>query len=158
MNFHRQLHRAGKTQRYHSRPEIGHFNQSTGDHSWGVVTLLVTLFPDSRFEAVMAAHWHDAGEIKAGDLPHPFKKASPYIAKRHARTEFRLAREMGVPQYVLTDEEKKRQTLCDWLEAHLYVRIVRPDIYEEEDWVQQRVTIVDLATELGVDKEVREML
>lgn len=153
-----EVYLSGKTQRYHARPEMAVYNQTTADHSWGVATLMVLLKPDVSREALLTAIFHDSGERWAGDLPYPFKRSNAYLAQRHAVTEARLARENGVPQYVISEEEHSLMKLCDRLEAHLFVKLRQPHILETGAWVKQAEGILKEAVELGVEEKVKELL
>lgn len=150
---------SGKVVRYHANPRFNTLNQTTADHQWGVAAIIISLHPSPPPYLVIKALFHDAGELFAGDLSYPFKRANPEIATAHAETEHRLASEAGIPGFdiELTDEEQKWLFLADRLESHLFAKLNRPEVAAGWAWKDQGNLIRNLAEELGCLNQVKEI-
>lgn len=57
----------------HHRPEI------LAEHTWGVIHIMLYVWPDAPIDAVKAAMYHDVGEHKSGDIPGDFKADNPEV-------------------------------------------------------------------------------
>ena len=71
---------AGRIQRLHTRPPNGE-HQNVAAHTWGVVMILLDLFPDVSKEAIVYALRHDVPEIVTGDIPANVKWSSSTISE-----------------------------------------------------------------------------
>lgn len=140
---------SGRTRRYHANPQLCHFNQTTADHSWGVVAVLLHIHPNPTVNLLAHAIFHDSGERWAGDLPYPFKQQAPQITKAHEQIEHQLAEDNGIPVYPLTPEEYRWLNLADRLESYLWTKLHRPEIMGEA-WADMLKTFHSEADTLGV--------
>lgn len=68
------LYSSGETRRYHNRPKL---NQTTGQHMWGVATIIIALHPNPSANLLKAALLHDSPEKIYGDLLSPLKVDFP---------------------------------------------------------------------------------
>jgi 5'-deoxynucleotidase YfbR-like HD superfamily hydrolase len=149
-------HQAGQVTRYHTNPVVSRLNQTTADHSHGVIMILLKLHPNPSRNLLAQAAVHDSGERWAGDLPYPFKKANPEAAAAHHETEVRLAIEHEIPQFHhdLTMEDQKWLFFADKLESYLYVQIFCPWIQVGNGWPEQKDMLLRMAQELGINQEI----
>jgi 5'-deoxynucleotidase YfbR-like HD superfamily hydrolase len=147
------MHRTGQVVRYSCNPEMIVFMQTDADHAWGVVTQLLLLHPAPSVQLLGAAQFHDSGELFAGDLPSPFKRANPEIAAAHEEIEFKLAKAAGVPQFELSKEDKQWLDFADRYESFLYMKLrkVKWDPQGIEQLYQQ-------ARDLGVADKIEGTL
>lgn len=146
--------RTGQVVRYHANPEMIRFMQTDADHTWGVETILWMLHPNPSMSLMKAAHFHDCGELFAGDLLAPFKRAHPEIAAAHAEKEHELAANAGVPQVVLTDEEKRWLSFADRYESFIYMKA-----RGQQKWSPEGVEeIYKQARELGISSKIEGTL
>lgn len=109
---------AGMVKRYHTWPTIT--TQTNAEHSWHVARIYIQLFGLPSQDIFYYIQFHDAGEIKWGDLPYPAKSNNPEIKKAFDETEDMALREMGVQLSPLFPEEKARIKIADLLEMWEY--------------------------------------
>lgn len=147
----KEIYKTGKVMRYHANPTFNIYHQTDADHSWGCAALIFMLNPNPSVELIKAAIFHDSGEYWAGDLAHPFKAENPEIAEAHREVEFKLAKDNGVPQYSLTEEEEKWLKFVDRLEALLFCKMYSEREYKQDDWKSNNSQVVALSKELSVD-------
>jgi hypothetical protein len=151
---------AGRTLRWHTHPVMNNAVwQTVADHSWGVVTLMLKLWPDSRIEAVTAAHRHDTGERSSGaDVSWSAKQRWPAVFAQVAVIEAQERQRIFGPDLDLTDEELDRIRLCDRIESALTVMNYAPWIMPESEWVELGEWMDEEAERLGVRVAVGDML
>lgn len=77
--------RSGDVKRYHTWPVLR--QQTIAHHTWNVIRVLMTLWPDTPASAFRYAMLHDAGEIGPGDLPYPTKHRNPAVKAEIDRME-----------------------------------------------------------------------
>ncbi len=77
--------RSGQVMRKHVMENIR--AENVAEHTWGVVHLLMMMWPDVPVRVVMAAHYHDFGERATGDLPGPVKWSNPVLEAEMERLE-----------------------------------------------------------------------
>ncbi len=58
---------AGRVRRFHTVPS--HPHQTVAEHSWGVVMILLYIYPGATAAAIVHALSHDIGERATGDVP-----------------------------------------------------------------------------------------
>lgn len=154
------IHETGQVIRYHANPKFNRLTQTNGDHTWGVVAIIFALHPDPSLNLIKAAHFHDAGELFAGDLSYPFKKAHPDIAELHAERERELAVEAGIPgmELPLESVDYLWLELADRLESFMFARLFRPE--EAAEWLNLSQThrILELAIFLECQTPIKEIL
>lgn len=107
------VRRGGQVRRYHTAPMIGH--QTVAEHTYGVVCIIMHLWPDSRPQVIQAALYHDTPEYLTGDSPAPAKREYPALwdALHHAEEDIIKRHGLAVE---LTEEEKNRVKLADLAE------------------------------------------
>lgn len=64
---------AADVQRFHCKRTLR--DQTVGQHSFNMVTLLLIVAPDARKEVFQTIVHHDLPELFTGDMPGPFKRA-----------------------------------------------------------------------------------
>jgi len=104
----RALIEAGQVQRFHTTPT--HMSRSVAEHSWNMVTLLFTLYPEPPIRLVKACHFHDVAERWTGDIPAPAKWSEPMLNEVLKRMENEI-----LEAFDLTFKLDKHDT--DWLKA-----------------------------------------
>lgn len=120
------LRAAGRITRYHSAGET--LAQRVDSHSWGVVTLILHLWPDATRELIVAAVLHDVGESWTGDISAVTKwQLSP-----DAQREIDAMESKGIKatcpnvsmtpegDFVLSTEDSRRLSIADQLELMLH--------------------------------------
>lgn len=119
MNLAEDPRAVGEVRRYHTWAV--HRDQSVGEHTWQVMRLLLTVWPDCPRNAIVHALMHDGGEM-AGDIQYPFKVLFPELRAGSDKAES-FVREMqrktiGAPEtkHPLTQFERTVVKLCDNLE------------------------------------------
>lgn len=107
---------AGEVERYHTWPV--HRRQSVGAHTWQVMRIYWQIW--GPMSAPISTHllWHDAGELKAGDLPFPVKANDQVLKAAIDGIEDQALFEMagkGARPY-LTKQETMQVKVCDLIE------------------------------------------
>lgn len=107
---------AGEVKRYHTWPCLQ--VQTVASHTWHVMRIYWQLF--GPMPPVVSTHllWHDAGELRAGDLPFPVKANNPKLKAEIERLELDTLAGMQVKLPPLSEREKVRCKLCDLLEMY----------------------------------------
>ncbi len=110
--------RGGAVERYHTWPTIQ--RQQVDSHSWNVVRILVTIWPEAPAPAIIYAVFHDVGEVATGDPPYPIKADNPVLKEEMDRLESEAVGRMGIPQPLMALEDafhwKVRIKICDVIE------------------------------------------
>jgi 5'-deoxynucleotidase YfbR-like HD superfamily hydrolase len=138
MNLVEDPRAVGEALRYSTWRVIRH--QSIGEHTWQVLRLLLTVWPEAPRNVIVYALMHDAGEM-SGDIQYPFKKLFPELragadkAELHVRSMQRVA--LGAPEtkHKLSAFEQAVFKCCDNLDmweygmrevnmGNLYARII----------------------------------
>ena len=84
------------------------FGQSVAEHSWGVATLVLELWPESSAMFIKACLHHDTHEGTLGDMPWDAKRKHYMLADAMKAAEDTEEVLMGL-SFVLSDEEKYRR-------------------------------------------------
>lgn len=146
------LYLSSFVRRWHTDARLAPTGQTLGHHQWGVATLVLLLHPNPSRSLILAALTHDAGEMLTGDVPWAFKKfygggglaEAVEIAGEAERDDmlgFRLE---------IEETEQVWLTMCDSLEALLYVSVHDPVRLNEPNWRGLRNLIEGWAFALGV--------
>lgn len=110
---------AGGVKRYHTWPTIT--QQTNAEHTWNVLRIWWMIWGAPSAEVATYLIWHDAGEIKTGDLPFPIKSRHPAIKKTFDQLEGETVRAMRGPACLsLTGVDKTRAKIADLLEMWEY--------------------------------------
>lgn len=115
--------RAGLVRRYHAQPHL--VPQSVGEHTWQLLRIITTIWPDVPRSVILYVIYHDIAEGCTGDIPYTVKLAYPEIKKHvdtvedHAITNMR--RSWEVPQFrEPSSEEKAFVKACELVEFAEY--------------------------------------
>lgn len=107
--------RGGAVKRYHTWPTVQ--GQTVAEHSWNVLRILVTIWPEAPREAILYAEFHDTPEVATGDPPYPIKADNPDLKSGFDRLEHEAAEVMDIAQHLCPDAHwRNRVKLCDVLE------------------------------------------
>jgi len=153
-----ELYETSFIQRWHTHPTLARLGQTLGHHQWGVATLIAQLHPQPSAGILMAALWHDVGERGSGDIPYNAKRQNPELAYQARKAEKRTAERLTRLRLNLSDYDETWLTMCDRLEAYLYVKTVAPHLLETEEWHECLCDIFEKAENLGVYDEVAELV
>lgn len=109
---------AGRVERKHTLPHIR--RENIAEHTWGVLHILLSIYPSAPSILVNAALYHDIGEHKSGDIPGDFKADNPEVRDHTERYELEAARKV-VPEALhnalyLSHREMSVVKFCDKLE------------------------------------------
>jgi hypothetical protein len=116
-NIHSDSRLAGEVQRYHTWPTLR--NQTVAEHTWQMMRIWHHLFGAMPPEVSTAILWHDAGELRTGDVPYMAKKDAPTLKVALDRLEEKALVEMGAPAYRTIDREQRiKIKLCDLIEMN----------------------------------------
>ena len=111
--------RAGVIGRYHSQLHLTH--QSVAEHTWQVLRILTTLWPDAPREVLIYVIYHDIAEGVTGDAPYPVKLGNRDIKRLLDEEEDKAIVKMrevweipGIPK--LTEEQLRIVKGCELIE------------------------------------------
>lgn len=122
MEIDHSLIEQGNVHRYHSDPSA--FNQTTGQHSWGVARLLFDHHPKPSMALIRAAIDHDRPEIETSDVSAKSKWAwPPELAAMFDEVEQKVAERIGATVSLLPDEHLWLKW-ADMTEAMLWCRFL----------------------------------
>lgn len=141
---------AATVARWHRNPHLVRSGDSNGAHAWRVAILVRFLFPFAPPELFEAAILHDVQELRIGDYDGEAKLRYPQLAAVLHEVEALEADRMGLPAAVLTDLDRRRLTLCDRLDAFLWMRHCRPDLEILGDWLETRDYLEEEGGALGL--------
>lgn len=108
---------AGRVTRYHTWPM--HHNQTVGEHTFQVMRIWWHIWGPLSPEISTFILFHDAGELKTGDIPYPMKVRNPEIKKLFDAQEAQAVHDMGGrPSFVdglyeLSQLDRTRVKICD---------------------------------------------
>lgn len=108
----------GEVMRYHTWKRL--HDQSVGEHTWQILRILLTVWPDAPRRVMIYAIVHDMGEM-FGDISYPFKKLIPSLKAGSVAAEAHVIAEMrkvlGVPRHNhLSPYEIAVFKLCEYVE------------------------------------------
>lgn len=151
-----QIYHSGSVRRYHANPWLAPLGQTNADHQGRCVQLILMLHPSPKIALLRAAAFHDAGEIVAGDLPGPFKRANVLLAELHGQAEKAALTAMGLGGIYadLTADDAAWLQLVDRLEAWAHTATHAPHVAARADWCAQRQEIAIAALHMGARAEV----
>jgi 5'-deoxynucleotidase YfbR-like HD superfamily hydrolase len=108
---------ASHVQRWHTKRSI--HRQTVGEHTFGVVAIILHLWPYSHLNLIKAAMWHDIPEIATGDIPAPTKRKYPDLNMALQIAEHEFMVEHGLYEG-MNSNEINRLKLADLAELVLY--------------------------------------
>lgn len=154
-----RLYLSGHVRRWHQNPAMAGIGQTLADHAGRAVQLLLALNPRASAALVRHVAFHDVGELVAGDLSAPFKRANPDIATAHADLEAQArAAICGCDEY-LTPREAEWAALVDRVEAAAYVLTTNPAeaFRAKSGWAEDMARATALAEALGCGEAVAQL-
>lgn len=113
-----EIWRSGQVVRKHTMENIR--AENVGEHTWGVVGLIMCCWPNVPTRVLFAAQYHDAGEIATGDMPGPTKWANPVLEAEMERLEKTKLEEI-LPKHIW--QFMKEMNECDWAVIEFFDRI-----------------------------------
>ena len=148
--------KSGCVKRWHSNLDKGLRNSgdTVGEHSHRVAILLLMLHPLPSAHLIACALTHDAAEIFTGDMPGPMKQGT--VKDMMEWYELELAKRFELP--IPSDKDKAWISLCDKLDAVLWVREHAQHLLITPDWVEEWESVVKMAKALGVFEKVEELV
>ena len=97
-----------------------HRAENLAEHTWGVVHLLLCVYPNASVHLIKAAMYHDSGEYRCGDIPGDFKAAYPEVGEIADEYEADAARAV-LPEHLhdaltVTSTDRLILKICDRIE------------------------------------------
>lgn len=123
MNLVNDPRAAGQVRRYHTWAVIK--DQTVSEHTWQIMRILLTIWPEAPRNVLVYALIHDMGEM-AGDIQYPFKILFNELKQGSEKAEVqvrKLQREtLGAPdiKHPLSQFERHVFKACDNLEMWEY--------------------------------------
>lgn len=105
---------AGSVKRYSTWPVL--VQQTNAEHTWQVLRILMTIWPETPAHAAEFALFHDSGELGAGDIPYPYKARHPELREIISELERSSLSDQGVREQLTTDIWRWRIKTTDLIE------------------------------------------
>lgn len=120
MNFKRLklLRAAARVRRMHVMPPLHH--QTVGEHTFGVLSILVTITANVTPQLWRAALFHDATEARLGDVPAPAKWDNVPLRHGYQLADRALMEEFELEEKNLTDLEHRLLHFADLMELAMF--------------------------------------
>lgn len=128
---------ASFVRRWHTHPQLCDSVDYDSGHQQRVALLMLSFWPDSSRDALVAAILHDQGEADAGDMAHPAKKRHPEIRHLLHEVEMDSISAQGFDFPELSDVEKARLSFCDLLDSYIWMLRHKPKLSKKDEWVKQ---------------------
>lgn len=109
--------RSGRVKRYHSQPVV--HVQSVGEHTYGVLWLVVLLSGYASQPLLLAALMHDAPEYHTGDIPAPSKRQAGVKAMFDSM-EDGVFKGLSLEYPALSEADARTLKMADILEGALF--------------------------------------
>ena len=150
------LWKSGCVKRWHCNLDhhLRESGDTTGAHSQRMAMLLLMLHPLPSAHLLACVLTHDTQEIMTGDMPSPAKNGA--VGKVMEDFERSVAESLGLP--IPSDKDKKWVTLCDKLDAILWIGEYAPYLLATDRSVAEISLVMDIASELGVADKVMKFL
>ena len=101
--------RAGLVPRYHAQIHLS--NQSVAEHTWQVLRIITTVWPQVPADVLKQIIYHDIAEGVTGDMPYPTKLADLKLKRLMDEAECRAINDMekvwGIPEIPTLDQQTK---------------------------------------------------
>ncbi len=110
----RGVERSARVKRYHTEPTL--HTQTVGEHTYGVMWMVLLIWPDARRHLLVAALGHDTPEYASGDVPSPSKK-DPAVKAAFDALESATMERLQLETPVLDSFEAMVLKLADNLEG-----------------------------------------
>lgn len=141
--------RASFVRRWHTHPDLAASGDTNAGHQQRTALLVLHLHPDPSREMLIEALTHDQGEVGPGDVSGPAKRRNPDLATMVAFYEAEEIREQGIRETGLPDPEKRFVTMCDRLDAYLWMLHHNMRLAKRMDWHKSKVAILEMSHEFG---------
>ncbi len=148
--------KSGCVRRWHNSVDKGlrDSGDTVGEHSHRVAMLLLMLHPLPSAHLIACALTHDAAEVFTGDMPAPMKQGQ--LKTIMESYEAQIAERFDLP--VPSDKDQYWLSLCDKLDAILWVREHAQYLLLTPDWIEQWEDVIKMSTALGVREKVEELV
>jgi len=123
------FYKAGYVRRWHHRPEIQ--QQTVGQHTFGMLCLLLKLHPNPSSNLMKAIICHDLAESVYGDFSHEAKQALPQLNDIEASLSDTFLKSHGIELDKLDAKDRLWIDYLDQLEV-LHYMAFHPDDPEVE--------------------------
>lgn len=110
---------AGRITRYHTEPMIT--RQDVGNHTYGLMHIILAIEPDASADLFVAALEHDVPELATGDVPAPAKWYNPDLDKALRSAEQKFIDEYDVRTPALNAYEYDVLKVADMAELVLHM-------------------------------------
>ena len=114
-----EYYSSGYVKRFHNRPMVP--AQTTGQHSFGMLTLLLKLHPNPSKRLIEAIIRHDLPELISGDFPLEAKKSFPVLKEVDDGVKDIWEKRHGQEPLELEADEKIWLAYLDQLEVIYYL-------------------------------------
>lgn len=150
------LWRSGCVKRWHCNMDKGlrESGDNTGSHSHRVAMLILMLHPLPSAHLLACALTHDTPEVFTGDMPGPMKQGK--FKEMMESYEEQVAQRFALP--VPTEKDRHWLSMCDKLDAVLWVRDYAPYLLHTPDWIEEWEKVLVMATALGVKDKLDELV
>lgn len=150
------LWKSGCVKRWHNSIDrnLRNSNDTTGEHSHRVAMLLLMLHPLPSAHLLACALTHDTAEVFTGDMPGPMKQGR--FKDMMEGYELEVAKRYQLP--LPSDRDKHWLSMCDKLDAILWVREHSPHMLYTDDWVEEWEKVVKMAAALNVKDKLDELV
>lgn len=150
------LWKSGCVKRWHSNIDknLRESGDTTGEHSHRVAMLLLMLHPLPSAHLLSCALTHDTAEVFTGDVHGPMKQG--YLKNLMESYEDQIAERFDLPRP--SDKDKAWLTMCDKLDAVLWVREHAQHLLFTPEWIDEWDRVVTIATTLGVKDKLDELV
>lgn len=132
------IYDASDVERWHTQPKIP--GQTTGDHSFKMLVLLLKLHPDPSKDLMRAIIEHDLGERDGIDFPGNLKTEFPILKTLDNIFAERFADKHGFRKITLCESDELWLSFLDRFESLLYVTTNVHNISGEPKLVVERLT------------------
>lgn len=125
MNKLYQLWESAYVQRWHNKPYVP--AQTTGQHTFGMLVLLMKLHPNPSTSLYEAVIQHDGGEYDflGCDFPYPQKRDFPVLRDIDDRFNENYQSYFELRQPLLNEDDRLWLSYLDQLEAGLYLESLK---------------------------------
>jgi len=107
---------AGQVMRYHTYPTLQ--RQTNGEHTWQVLRIYDEMFGLWDREVARWIVWHDAAELRTGDIPYSAKQRHPALKAAADEAEEAASVALGIDWPQITPIQRQRVKFCDVLEMY----------------------------------------
>lgn len=111
------LRRAQSVQRFHTC--VMNYRQSVGEHTFGVLCILLEVFPEAGPQLIRAVLYHDAAEAEVGDIPSPALGEYSLLRDGNAIAESIVMGRADL-HTTITESEKRLLKFCDRMECMIF--------------------------------------